>query len=287
VAAAGRVAQRPAPAWRSPLVLAGAGIVVTLVLGAVLAPALAPYDPTSVVGPSLQAPSGRHLLGTNDVGQDILSQVIWGTRASLSVAVLAPLLAVVLGVLVGLGAGLVGGVIDRLVVRGLDALLAVPVLPLLIVVAGLVRSGRTVAVLAIGLLGWPRLARVVRSQTLSVRQRGFVTSARGFGGGPLYLLRRHLLPALGPLIALRFVDLASIAIFLESGLAFLGLGDAHAVSWGNMLNRAVGRQGLYYSPVWAWWVLPAGLAITVAILGFALLLVGLEPVFNPRWRRAR
>lgn len=282
-----RAPTRSSPTWRSPLIVAGATIVLGLTLAAVLAPVLAPYDPTAVAGPSLQAPSARHLLGTNDVGQDILSQLVWGTRVSLSVALLAPLLAVVLGVLVGVGAGLVGGMVDRVVTRVLDVLLAVPVLPLLIVVAALVRSGQTVAILAIGLLGWPRLARVVRSQTLTLRRRGFVASAHGFGGRPLYVIRRHLGPALGPLIALRFVDLASVSIFLESGLAFLGLGDPHAVSWGNMLNRALGRQGLYYSPLWAWWVLPAGLAISVAILGFALLLVGLEPVFNPRWRRSR
>jgi peptide/nickel transport system permease protein len=277
----------PVPGLRSPLIVAGATIVVALALAAVLAPVLAPYDPTSVAGPSLQPPSGRHLLGTNDVGQDILSQILWGARVSLAVALLAPLLAVALGVFVGVGSGLVGGAVDRVVTRALDVLLAVPVLPLLVAVAALVGSGRAVAILAIGLLGWPRLARVVRSQTLTLRRRGFVNSARGFAEGPLYVIRRHLAPALGPLIALRFVDLASVAIFLEAGLAFLGLGDPHAVSWGNMLNRALGRQGLYYSPVWAWWVLPAGLAISLAILGFALLLVGLEPVFNPRWRRAR
>ncbi len=273
--------------WRSPPVAVGIGIVGVIVVAAVLAPVLAPFDPQALSGDSFESPSTEHLLGTNDIGQDILSQLIWGARASLVVGLLAPLLAISLGLLVGVGSGLVGGVLDRFVARFLDLLLAVPMLPLLIVIAAFVGPGRATVILAIGLLGWPRLARLVRSQTLTVRQRGFVSAARGFGGGTLYLVRRHLVPALAPLVALRFVDIASIAIFLEAGLAFLGLGDSVTVSWGQMLSRAIAHEGLYYTPLWTWWVLPAGLAITAAILGFALLSVGLEPVFNPRWRRGR
>lgn len=273
--------------WRSAPVVAGFAIIVVIVLAAALAPVVAPYDPHALSGGSLDPPSAQHLFGTNDVGQDILSQLIWGARTSLIVGLAAPLLAMSLGVAVGVGSGLVGGAVDRAVARVLDVLLAVPVLPLLIAIAALVGGGRTTVILAIGLLGWPRVARVMRSPTLSLRQRGFVTSARGFGGGTPYLIRRHLVPALGPLIALRFVDIASIAIFLEAGLAFLGLGDSSTVSWGQMLSRAVSHQGLYYTPLWTWWVLPAGLAITLAIVGFALLSVGLEPIFNPRTNRAR
>lgn len=283
------LALRPARSevWRSAPLAAGTAIVVAIVVTAALAPFLAPYDPQALSGPSLDPPSAQHLFGTNDVGQDILSQLIWGARTSVLVGLGAPLLAMSLGVVVGVGSGLVGGPVDRAVARVLDLLLAIPVLPLLIAIAALVGGGRTTVILAIGLLGWPRVARVMRSPTLSLRQRGFVTSARGFGGGTPYLIRRHLVPALGPLIALRFVDIASIAIFLEAGLAFLGLGDAATVSWGQMLSRAVARQGLYYTPLWTWWVLPAGLAITLAIVGFALLSVGMEPIFNRRTNRAR
>lgn len=271
--------------WPSAPLVAGVAIIAVIVIAAVLAPLLAPYDPQALTGTSLDPPSAQHLFGTNDVGQDIFSQLIWGARTSLVVALAAPLLALVLGTVVGVGSGLVGGALDRVATRVLDVLLAVPVLPLLIVIAALVGGGRTTVILAIGLLGWPRVARVMRSPTLSLRQRGFVTSARGFGGGTPYLVRRHLVPALGPLIALRFVDIASIAIFLEAGLAFLGLGDSSTVSWGNMLNRAVAREGVYYTPLWTWWVLPAGLAITLAIVGLALVSLGLEPIFNRRTER--
>lgn len=271
--------------WHSAPLVAGVAIIAVIVIAAVLAPLLAPYDPQALTGTSLDPPSAQHLFGTNDVGQDIFSQLIWGARTSLVVGLAAPLLALVLGTVVGVGSGLVGGALDRVATRVLDVLLAVPVLPLLIVIAALVGGGRTTVILAIGLLGWPRVARVMRSPTLSLRQRGFVTSARGFGGGTPYLVRRHLVPALGPLIALRFVDIASIAIFLEAGLAFLGLGDSSTVSWGNMLNRAVAREGVYYTPLWTWWVLPAGLAITLFIVGLALVSLGLEPIFNRRTER--
>ena len=142
----------------------------------------------------------------------------------------------------------------------------------------------------IGLLGAAPNARLLRSQTLTLRQRGFVTAARGFGGGPIYVLRRHLVPGLGPLIVVGFVNWAGISIALEAGLSFLGLGNQNDVSWGRTLNRALLQQSVYFSDMWPWWVLPSGLAITVAVVGFTFVCVGLEPTFNPRsartWLRA-
>ncbi len=271
---------------RSPLVLTGAGILLVFTLVAVFAPALSPYDPRALSGEALEPPSARHLLGTNNIGQDILSQIIWGTRPSLTVAIGAACVALAIGVSIGMVAALLGGVTDVVAMRVVDVFLALPVAPLLIVVAALASPSRAVLILAIGLVFWPVSARIIRSQTLSLRARGFVQAARGFGGGTLYVMRRHLLPALGPIVVTRFVNLAATAALLEAGLAFLGLGDPTAVSWGLMLNRALLHQGLYFSPLWTWWVLPAGFAVTLAVLGFTLLGVGLEPRFNPRWRRA-
>jgi peptide/nickel transport system permease protein len=138
----------------------------------------------------------------------------------------------------------------------------------------------------IGILTWPIMARILRSQTLSLRQRGFVAAARGFGGGTLYNLRRHVAPALGPMVVAGLVTIAARAILLEASLAFLGLGDPTSVSWGLMLNKALAHPGIYFTPMWPWWILPAGFAITLAVVGFTFLGVGLEPVLNPRWRRA-
>jgi len=273
--------------FASPLAFTGATILLFILLVAVFAPILSPYDPRALAGGSLEAPSVHHLLGTNGVGQDILSEIIWGTRVSLTVAAGGAGLALLLGVLVGAGAGLLGGLVDIVAMRIVDVFLAMPVLPLLILLAVLAGPSLTNLILVIGMLSWPHIARVIRSQTLSLRQRGFVRAARGFGGGPLYVMRRHLIPALGPLVVVSFVNVAALAVLLESGLSFLGLADPTAVSWGMMLNRAFNHEGLYFTSLWVWWVLPPGFAITLTVLGFTFLGIGLEPRFNPRLKHAR
>ncbi|MDQ3569660.1 MAG: ABC transporter permease [Actinomycetota bacterium] len=270
---------------RSPALLGGAGIVVLLVLVALLAPAVAPYDPLGLSGDALEQPSSSHLFGTNNIGQDIWSQVLWGTRASLTVAVGAATLAVLLGLLVGAGGALVGGGADLVASRLVDVSLAVPRLPLLLLASALMGPSRLNVTVLIGLLTWPIMARILRSQTLSLRQRGFVASARGFGGGTLYTLRRHVAPALSPMVVAGLVTVAARAILLEASLAFLGLADPTSVSWGLMLNKALAHPGIYFTPMWPWWILPAGFAITLAVVGFTFLGMGLEPVLNPRWRR--
>ena len=272
---------------RSPLVLAGSAIVGVLVLVAVFAPVLSPYDPRALSGESLERPSARHLLGTNDVGQDIFSEMVWGARGSLTVALGAAVLAISVGVAVGVGVGLRGGLADTLAMRVVDVFLALPRLPLVVLIAALAGPSRLIVILVIGVILWPVSARVLRSQTLTLRRRGFVEAARGFGGGPIYVVRRHLAPALGPVIAANFVNVAAIAVVMEAGLAFLGLGDPSAESWGAILSRALRHPGLYFSSLWTWWVLPAGFAITLAMLGFTFLGVGLEPRFNPRWARGQ
>lgn len=269
-------------ALRSPLLLIGTSLVGGFTLVALLAPLLAPYDPTALSGAGLEPPSADHLLGTSLIGQDILSQLIWGARSALAAAVGAATLAVIVGVLVGVGAGLLGGVVDTLAMRIVDVLLAIPRLPLIVLVAALTGASRLVVILLLGFLFWPPISRVVRSQALTLRQRGFVAAAEGFGGGVLYLIRRHLVPALGPIIVAEFVAFSGNAISLEAGLAFLGLGDPTGVSWGLMLSEALATPGIYFTPAWLWWVLPAGFAITLLILGFAFLGVGLEPIMNPR-----
>jgi peptide/nickel transport system permease protein len=271
---------------RSPMLVAGLVIVGVLGAVAICGPLIAPHDPHALSGDAVERPSGRHWLGTNDIGQDILSEVVIGTRASLAVAVPAAALAVGIGLLVGAGAGIRGGTTNAVVMRAVDGFLAIPGFPLVILLAALAGPNRIAVVLIIALAGWPPMARVLNNQVLQLRGRGFVKTARGFGATPRYVIRRHIVPAVGPTLAAGFVQWAATAVVLESGLAFLGLGDPAGVSWGAILNRALGYQGLYYSSLWVWWVLPAGLAITLAALGFTFIGVGLEPAFNPRWRRA-
>ena len=268
-----------------PLLWIGAAIVAAVAFVALLAPVLAPYDPRAVAGDSLAPPSGEHLLGTNDSGQDILSQLIWGARSSLLVGSLAALLAVAAGVLVGAFAGLARGVADLVVMRLTDVALALPALPLLILIVALAGPSRTTIVIVLALAGWPTVARIVRSQTLALAGRGYVQAARGFGARPLYVIRRHVVPELGPLVAANLVYWTATAVLLQAGLAFLGLSDPTEVSWGGVLNRALGHQGVYFTSQWTWWVLPPGLAIALTAIGLAFIGFGLEPRSNPRWER--
>lgn len=271
----------------SPLLVVGALTVATIGALGLLAPLIAPYDPHAVAGSSLAPPSLRHILGTNDIGQDVLSQLIYGARRSLGIAFAAASVGTITGVLVGAWAGLRGGPVDTVAMRTVDVALAMPGLPLLILVAALAGPSTVVVILAIAFFGWPPIARIVRSHVLSVKGHGYVACARGFGGGPAYLIRRHLAPATGPVIASQFVELTGVAIVVDAGLAFLGLVNASTTSWGSILNRASAYPGIYDSPAFAWWLLPPGLAITLLVLGLAFLGVGLEPFSNPRWDRFR
>lgn len=252
----------------------------------VLAPVIAPYDPHALAGESLEAPSPEHLLGTNDIGQDLLSQLVWGTRAALVVAVAGAGAATLLGGLVGAGVGLLGGAADAVTMRAIDTFMAMPGLPLMAVIATMVGPSRPMVVLLIGMIGWPLVARTVRNQALSLHQRGFVAASRGFGAGRFFVLRHHLVPALGPVLVSRFVVWAPTAVFIHAGLAYLGLAEVGEVSWGSMLNKAQTYQGLYFTPLWTSWVLPPGFAISITVLGFTLVGIGSEPWFNPRIRES-
>lgn len=282
----GRPRRRRRGLPRSPLLTAGLVLVGLMVTMAVVAPVLSRFSPQSISGRALEQPSARHWLGTDVPGRDLFAQLLYGARASLIVAVAGGSLAMAGATLLGVLPALIGERADSVCRRVVVFLLALPMAPLLILVGSLAGRQRIALVLVIGFVGVAPNARLLRSRTLSLRQRGYVASSRCFGGGPLYLLRRHLVPGLGPLIVVRFVNWAGIAVGLEAGLAFLGLGDPSGVSWGLMMNRALGQQGIYRSPMWTWWVLPPGVAITLTVLGFAFLGVALEPWFNPRSMRS-
>lgn len=276
----------PRRSRRSPLLYAGLGLIGVVVLAAVLAPVLSSHDPTAITGQALERPSGGHWLGTDVPGRDIFSQLVYGARSALLVAVVAATLAMVGAIVLGVLPALLGPRADGAGNHLTVFLLALPGLPLLILIGSLAGANRVAPILVIAFLGIAPNARVLRSQTLTLRRRGWISSARGFGAGPLYVLRRHLVPGLGPLVLVSFVNWAGLAIGIEAGLAFLGLGDPSGVSWGLMLNRALSQQSIYFSPMWTWWVLPPGLAIALTVTGFTFVGVALEPSFNPRWLRA-
>ncbi|MDQ4091780.1 MAG: ABC transporter permease [Actinomycetota bacterium] len=267
---------------RSPVLVVGLAMLGTVVAVAALAPWLAPYGPKAITGESFESPSAAHLLGTNEAGADLFSRLIWGARTTLIVAISASALVLAVGVVVGLTAGLRGGLVDAALMRLVDVMLGLPILPLLIFVGALAGPSLSTSILMIGVFLWPQTARIVRSQTLSLRQRGFVGMARGFGGGPGYVIRRHLVPALGPVIAANLVFVAGLAVGIEAGLSFLGLGDPSAVSWGADLQRALATGQSQLGSLWLWWLLPFGVALTFAIFALSLVGVALEPRFNPR-----
>jgi peptide/nickel transport system permease protein len=265
--------------------LLGSALLTLFVLVALGAPLLTPYDPHAFAGQPLERPGPAHWLGTNDAGQDILSELIYGARVSLAVGLGAALGTVTLGVLVGGVAGYAGGLLDALLMRAVDVMLTLPRLPLLILLSAFLGSGLIQTMAIISLLFWPATARVIRAQVQSLRQRGYVKMARNFGGSPSYVLVRHILPQIGPLIVFGLVTAAGRAVAMEAGLAFLGLGDPTAKSWGLMMRYALNLPGLLLTNRWLWWLLPPGLCITLLILALTFVGIGLEKHLHPRLKR--
>ena len=241
-------------------------------------------DPRASSGVPFSPPTLEHLLGTNDIGQDILSELIWGSRVSLAIGALAAVGSTLLGTLVGVMGGYFRGYVDAILMRTVDVILVVPLVPLAIVLA--VYLGPSVGTLAglITVLLWAETARVVRSVVLGHGSRDYVLAARGLGARNRRILWHCILPAVLSVVLAQFVHLASRSILLEATLAFLGLGDPVQKSWGSVLYYAQAR-GAFLSGAWVWWVLPPGILITAAVLGFALLGFDLERVLNPRLRK--
>jgi peptide/nickel transport system permease protein len=241
-------------------VVGAVGLLILVVL-AVFAPLVAPFDPTAQDGESLLGPSGTHLLGTDQLGRDILSRLIYGARASLIAAVGAAAVGAGIGVPLGLLAGYLGRWVDAIAMRLVDLLLAVPGILLALVMIVVLGPGRLNLVLAIGIGAVPEFARLTRVATLAIRDRDFVLAARGMGASTADTMVRTVLPnVLGPIV-IQLVVTASMAVVVEAGLTFLGLGTPPpAPSWGGMLQDA--RSYLYQSPSYG---LFPGLCLVVTV----------------------
>jgi peptide/nickel transport system permease protein len=237
-------------------------------------------------GLTFASPAVNPPLGTDDAGRDIWTELIYGARISLAVGFLAGFIAMFVGSLFGISAGYFGGWLDNLLMRTTDVLLVIPDLPLMLVLVATLRqlnlhvSPLIIIILVIGLLYWTSTARLIRSQVLTIKERQFVARARAIGAGHSHIIRKHILPQIMPLIVANTVLTISTAILVESGLAFLGLGDPTQPSWGTMLNFAFDRNAVTNG---AWWFyLPPGLAIVWVSLGCVLLGNVLEEMLNPR-----
>lgn len=283
-----RISQKRRSAWRlrfnTNQITAGVGLflVFGLVFTAIFAEQLSPYDPVERVGRPFSPPSTEHALGTNDIGQDILSELIHGARISLLVGVTAGLVTVLIGTTIGVLAGYFSR-LGQILMRFTDIILVLPFLPLLIILAAYLGRSLFNTVMIIGLLVWASTARVIRSQVIIMAKQDYVTAARGLGANHRHIIWQHVLPQVLMLAVGEFVQVTGQAILLEASLSFLGLGDPLAKSWGTILYWAQVR-GAFLSPAWVWWVLPPGLLISFSTLGFALIGFALEQVLNPRLR---
>ncbi|TMC77611.1 MAG: ABC transporter permease [Chloroflexi bacterium] len=265
------------------MIIGGALVVMWLFLAA-FAPIVAPYDPIKVnVSDALIAPNWTHLLGTDDLGRDVLSRVIWGSRVSLSVGVISVSIGFFVGVSVGLAAGYLGGVFDLLAMRVIDALLAFPALVLAIAITSALGPQIQNAMIAIGIVAIPAYARLTRGQVLAVRAREFIVAARTIGCSPLRIVLRHIFPNVTNALVVQATLATAFAILAEAALSFLGLGPQPPYpSWGQDINYSQ-----RYLANLKWWMsVGPGVAIFTAVFAFNFLGDALRDALDPRLRRS-
>jgi ABC-type dipeptide/oligopeptide/nickel transport system permease subunit len=272
-------------AWRrlrrNRMAMFGLGVVACLVLLGLLAGLLAPYDPYTIdLQNRLQPPSRHHLFGTDDFGRDIFSRTLYGARISLEVGILSRSVALSLGILLGVLAGYFGGKLDQVIMRLTDVMFAFPALLFLIGITAALKPGLTTLFIAIGLVGWAPMARLMRAQVLATKENDYVTAARAIGLGTGRIIRRHLFPnCLAPVIISFSMGMAA-AIMAEASLSFIGLGaQPPTPSWGSMIS--LGRDYLRTAP---WLTVYPGIAIGLTVLGFNLLGDGLRDALDPKMK---
>jgi peptide/nickel transport system permease protein len=263
----------------------GAAILLVMVFAAVFPGLIAPYDPQATVGPPNASPSSAHLLGTTQIGQDVLSQLIWSTRLTLWVTLVVSVIATFISMTIGVTAAYIGGVTDRVLTVITDVFLILPVLPLLILLSAYLTPGTTSLIIVLTITSWAFQARQLRSQGLSVRNRDFLVAARVRGERPIYIILVEIVPTMTSLLAASFLALAVFEVGFAASLQFLGLGNAGQLMWGTMLYNAQSAAALESGNVW--WALAPGLAVALMGAGFALLNYAFDEIGNPALRPVR
>lgn len=264
---------------KNSLAVAGGIIVVALLFVAIVAPLISPYNPDDIDRRHvLDAPDVHHPLGTDDLGRDVLSRMIWGSRISLAVGFVAVGIATLIGMILGAFSGYYGGWVDRIIMRFIDIMLAIPTFFLILAVIAFVGSSIWNIMIVIGVTSWMGVARLVRAEFLSLKEREFVLAARAIGAGDMRIIFRHvMINSMAPVIVSAVLGVAG-AVLVESALSFLGIGvQPPTPSWGNILT--IGKDNMEI----AWWlsVFP-GLAILVTVLGYNLLGEGIRDSIDPR-----
>lgn len=246
----------------------GVAILLCIFIVAIFAPAIAPHDPYEL-GVPYQRPSSEHPLGTNDIGQDILSELIYGTRISLLIGIISALVVTVIGTALGILSGYFGGWVDRVISQIVNVAMAMPSLPLTIILVAFLNAGLSNLIIAICITAWTSTARIIRSRVLQLRQLPFVQVEEMMGARGGYIMLRHILPNIVDIVFIRGVMSIGSAMLTEASLSFLGLGIIGQKSWGGILHYAFFRSGIingYY-----WWYVPPIVCICVSVLGFMLL----------------
>lgn len=266
--------------------MAGLAVLLAFVAVALAAPLAFPpetIEVTRATGGVLEPPSREFWLGTDDAGRSVLALTVWGARISLFVGLLATLLSVGIGTLVGLMAGFFEGWSARVLFRLTESFLVLPTLLLAIIFAAVLGRSLLNIVLVIGITSWPSTALLIRSQTLSIKERPYLERARALGAGRWHLMGRHVLPNVMPMVFANTTLAVSISILTETTLSFLGLGDPTRVSWGSTLQDAF-EVGAMTTGAW-WYILPPGIAVVAVVLSCNLVGQALEEIVNPRLRR--
>ena len=261
------------------MALLGILVLAAILLMAIFAPLLSPYSPAEYSGRIFSPPSNDHLLGTDSMGQDIWTRLLFGARTSLLVAASVALLASSLSVLIGASSALVGGLYERFWMRIVDVMISLPTIIVMILIAAYFRPNLPLLILLISAFSWPGGARIVRSQVLTLKERMHIYAARTFGADQRHILKNHIVPDISPIIASMMIQDARKAVFMEAGLAFLGVSDPLIISWGKMMNQAL---AFTYLDVWKWWLLPTGILLSLTLVSLSFLGVSLEAAMDPR-----
>ncbi|WP_292478540.1 ABC transporter permease [Methanothrix sp.] len=261
------------------MALLGILVLALILFMAVFAPLLSPYSPTEYTGRIFNPPSMDHFFGTDSMGQDIWARLLFGARTSLLVAVSVALIASSLSVLIGASSALVGGLYERFWMRAVDVMISLPTIIVMILIAAYFRPSLPLLILLISVFSWPGGARIVRSQVLTLKERMHIYAARTFGADQRHILKNHIVPDISPIIASMMIQDARRAVFMEAGLAFLGVSDPQIISWGKMMHQAL---AFTYLDVWKWWLLPTGILLSLTLVSLSFLGVGLEAAVDPR-----
>lgn len=256
--------------------------ILMIIFIGIFAPYISPYPHNAPSGMSLEPPNKNHLLGTDDLGIDLFSQIFYGARISLIIGFTTSILAGLGGAILGVISGYYGGVIDKIIMRLADMIIAIPNLPMMILLGAFFGPSIKNIVLVLVLFSWTTPARTIRSKVVSIKEEPYIIMAKSYGASFPHLFKTHFLPEIMPILAITIIKTTSKAIVAEAGLSFLGLGDPTSKSWGLILNHGINFKGIYFTNYWKWWVMAPLLATMMLILSIAYISKDLEKIFNEK-----